>query len=92
MLPVAVGAVAMGLTCALFAFKTLPLIGDVLALGVLAAMLPFGGLHEAPLPDWAVMAVGVLFNGMVWAAGAHLVGRAYRVVRRSKSEVHKRDA
>ena len=82
--PIGVAFVAAALTWALYRLKTIPGIGDVLAFGVIVSMIPFGGLHEAPFDDSTVMAIGAVFNGLLWGYLAYLLQRMVRALRGRK--------
>src|SRR5262245_25729527 len=67
-----VGATAAARTAILFALvgrvqrTGLPIIDDVLWMGVKLVLLPFGGVSETALPTWAKVALGSLLNGILW--------------------------
>jgi hypothetical protein len=73
-LSLGIGAAAAARTAILFAIvgrvqrTGLPIIDDVLWMGVRIALLPFGGVIETGLPTWQKVCVGVLFNGVLWSA------------------------
>ena len=85
MIPLCTAGVAAALTWLLYLAKTLPLVGDLIALGVIVAMLPFGGLHDAPFSDRTVMLIGALFNAALWGGLADLAQRMARRVHSSRS-------
>ncbi len=85
--PLGVAIVAAGLTWVLYLAKTLPVVGDLLAFGVIVAMIPFGGLHDAPFSDQTVMLIGAIVNGLIWGALAHIAQRTARSLRRNKSAI-----
>lgn len=98
LVPLAVGLLTAGLTAGslLFAERNpygtrIPVVSDLLTIGVIVALIPFGGIHESRLGYPAVLALASLFNGALWgglAAAALAVYRGIRRVRRAASEEH----
>lgn len=89
--PVALGLLVAALTVATFLSRTVsgyvervPVLSTPLELGIIVAMIPFGGIHDATLPEWATITWGALVNGALW----FVVGRAllslYRGIRRAR--------
>ena len=89
--PLSFGLVAAALTAIQFLsepIRTLaeriPGLSVPLALGVVVAMLPFGGLHEARLPDWGVIALASRVNGALWYGIAWLTITVYAGIRAAR--------
>ena len=87
--PIILGLTAAALTAALMVLSArnpyvthLPVVSDVLAFGVMIALIPFGGIHEMRLPDPVAIPLGATFNGALWFALSASVISIYRGIRR----------
>ena len=85
----ALGLAALSLTAMLFTLTAenpyrdrLRFVSNALSFGVIVAMIPFGGLHEARLGEVATVMLGALFNGVVWFAVGYALQSATRAMRR----------
>jgi len=63
----------------------LPGVSRVLALGVFAAAIPFGGVHELSISDGWLLAAGSLLNGLLWASLARATVSFVRGIRRARA-------